>query len=103
MQSTAEAEAAAMGGMATEELQSAAEAAAMEDMVQWRGVCGAQQEEKAQWQRGQWQVTYRSHSRAATGDVVGEAPAGEDRAMERLSASIEEVSTGGEVRGLFRQ
>ena len=39
-----------------------------------------------------------SVARAATEeDVVGEAPAEEDRAMERLSAAVEEVSTGGEV------
>ena len=39
-----------------------------------------------------------SVARAATEeDVVGEAPAEEDRAMERLSAAVEEVSTGGEI------
>ena len=35
--------------------------------------------------------------------MVGEAPAGEDRAMERLSASIEEVSTGSEVMQAARR
>ena len=36
-------------------------------------------------------------------DVVGEAPAGEDRAMGRLSAAVEEASTGGEIMQAARR
>ena len=45
-----------------------------------------------------------SVARAATGgDVVGKAPAEEDRAMERLSAAVEETLAGGEMMQAARR